>query len=353
MGMKILNFAFAPLFLGLAYARLPPRRVAQLALLSLVFSGGWYVRNLLLSGDPAPPMLHHALGMADQFWSAEDVQRLTDDIKRGLSWHPLALVALPVRLVTSTESGALRDWPALGYVLVLPFSLLCVRPLHRRHVLGIVFATWYAVGVWIATAYLIRYAYFLPLAAISSAIVLHIAMQRFGASTHPRLAAIIAAVLMIGPTASAFRYIKTPFAARIPIGPTEQWDFEKAWTPSATLLDLVSSTVPVGDTVYSLGVTHLKYYFEKRGYPQIGYEFHRGRYPDLARAIKAGRTSVFFQSLPARYVVVDTAAAARSLSMPGAAVLQTFGAIPALEKVGSNAQGAVYKVIASKVDGAR
>lgn len=351
MGMKISNFAFAPLFFGLAVARLRPRDAGRLVLLSLAFSSGWYARNLLIGGDPTPPMLHHALGMPDPFWSIEDVQRLTGDLKRGLSWAPLALLALPVRLVTSTEAGVLRDWPALGYVLLVPFTLLLVPQLRRRGALGLVASTWYAVALWIATTYLIRYAYFLPLAAVSGALVLHVAMQRFGAEAHRGIAALLAAVLMIGPTISALRYIKTPFAARVPVSGAERWKFEEAWAPSAALLDLASSVVPVGDTVYSLGVTQLKYYFERRGYPQIGYEFHRGRYPDLGRAIAAGRTSGFFQSLPARYVVVDTAAAARSLSMSGADVSRELDAAPALERVAGNALGAIYRVRASTTAG--
>ena len=107
VGMKVLVIAYIPLFLALAALRLWRHRPALAAYVMVFAVAGslWYVRNLVVAGDPAPPLFSGILGIPAMHWSAEDQALQRADIVTGLSWAPDAIARLPLRLLTTDVDG--------------------------------------------------------------------------------------------------------------------------------------------------------------------------------------------------------------------------------------------------------
>ena len=285
VGMKITALLFLPLFIGLAAWRWRGRQLATYVALLAILSAPWYARNVALSGDPVPPLLVHPA----RYWSDWDREAQAADLHKGLSWSPVALVTLPWRAMRSTDSGPLRGWPLLGYMLVFPFSLLVIRRVP-------IIAAWYGTVVWIATSYHLRYAMFLPLAVIAAGYILWVALSR----ARPWIAAVASTLLLIGPTPAAAQYIKNDWSRPIPIG-----DPLALLGPcEADVMRDIAQSVPTPGPVYLVNLSPLKYALEVRGYRAIGDDFHEGRWTDFWRAVDAGQPGAYVRTLPVRYVAV-------------------------------------------------
>ena len=347
VGMKSVNLIYVPLFAGLIVYHVRPWRSRLFTTAVAVFAlvgAPWYVRNLVLVGDPAPPLVHHALGLPDPDWTEDDIQGVANTLHEGRSRAPMALLALPVRMLTATEAGPMADWPVLGYALLLPGSLLLFWRLRRARALPLLIVSWYAVAVWIATSYMIRYSHFLPLAAVLGGLLVHTGLERLGLAGRRPVVLLAGIILLIGPTLSAPRYIKTPFSAKIPVDASTAWRFEQAWSPEAGLIDRVADVAAPHDTVYSVGLYYLKYYFEKRGFYLIGHEAHIGRYSDLRNALDGGAGDQFFASLHASTVVLYKPRAWISLKLPADSAVSALAATPTLRLVYEDSLGAVFRV---------
>ena len=316
VGMKVLVIAYVPLFLALAALRLWRQRPALAAYVVVFAVAGslWYVRNLIIAGDPAPPLFSGILGIPAMHWSAADQALQRADIVTGLSWAPGAIARLPLRLLTTDVNGVLRDVPMLGYVLLFPFSLLLAGRLWRARMIEPLAAAWFGVAVWLATTYHIRYATFLPLMVVCAAALLDAALSRLRIG--PRTGAVIAVLLLVGPTPAAIRYTKGAFADRIPIGESERAAWERVKAPDLPSLDALTRVAPAPRRVYSLGVTPLKYYFQRDGYAVMGDYFHDGRYTDLRKAFDAGTTRQWLRGFHADVLVLTSSVAAHELGIP-------------------------------------
>ena len=343
VGMKVVGVLFVPLFLLLAAYRLRGRALTVYIVVFGVAGVLWYARNLVLAGDPVPPVLSEMRGLEHPFWSAEDmrVQRL--DLERGLSWAPADVARLPLTSLTSTETGPLRDWPLLGYVLVFPFTVLLVRRLRRDRALDLLVAAWWGVGVWIYTSYFTRYAHVLPLVVVCAALRL----SRAIAAWRPRRPAAwgwaAGALLLVGPTFASLRYLQHSFAQRIPVTAAERWAYVLLRLPEARMVDAVAAHAPPGSTVYSVGYTHLRYYFQRRGFRVIGEQLHHGRYGDFRRALESGRADSFIEGLPARYVAVAPADAGE-IGMTAATVPEVLDGLSVLRPLMRDSASLLYEV---------
>lgn len=347
VGIKVLGILFVPLFPLLAAYRLRGRK---LVLYVAVFGAAgvlWYARNLVISGDPAPPLFSELRGVEAPFWTLEDMRLQRLDLERGLSWEPADIARLPLTALTSTESGPMREWPLLGYVLIFPFSLLLVRSLWRDGALDVLVATWWAVGAWVYTTYLGRYVQFLPLLVVCAALVLARLLPALSArwrpAASPGWAWAAGVLLLLGPTLSAPRYLQHTFGQPVPIGDGERWAHVQRRLPEARIVDSVSAHAPEGATVYSVGYSHLKYYFQRRGYRVIGDYFHDGRYGDFRRALEAERAPHFLTSLPAGYLAVDRSYSGE-LGLAGDSLPERLERLPVLRPLSRDSILLLYEV---------
>jgi len=330
VGMKITALLFAPLFIGLAAWQYRGRRLATYVAVLAVFSAPWYARNLALSGDPVPPLLVHP----SKYWSDWDRAAQAADLHKGLSWTPAALATLPVRTLRSTDDGPLRGWPLLGYILVFPFSLLAIRRVP-------IVAAWYGTIVWLATSYHLRYATFLPLAVIAAAYVLWLVLAR----ARPWVAALVAVLLLIGPTPAALQYIKNDWSRPIPIGDP----LADLGSCEGAVMREITMHIPEPGPIYLVNLSPLKYALEVRGYRAIGDDFHDGRWTDFWWAIDQRAAGAYVRTLPVNYVALcRTYPPERSAQW--SETVETLNTDPALRIMAADSVSALYGVRSS--DGA-
>lgn len=312
LGMKILNIAFGPLFIALAWIRLRwSRELAVLVVAGAIIGLPWYVRNLVLGGDPAPPLVSRLLHLPNADWSPEDQAAIEEDLRRGLSRSPGELSRIPLSALQSTEGGPLRDWPALGWILLLPFTWLTWRRLRHATVLEPLVVLWYAVAIWLATAYHLRYAIFTPLAIVCAAVLVDMLARRLAPKRWSLVGAALGILLLVGPTLDSLRYAKHAFSLPIPTTADERAAFVLARNPQFGILGPLRGVAPDTARVYSLGYTMLKYYLQPYGWHIVGDDFHRGRYADFIAALRVGRQDVFFQELDVDVVALHRAELAR------------------------------------------
>jgi hypothetical protein len=324
-GMKVLSVAYVPLFLVLAALRLARHRQALGVYVGVMIAAGslWYGRDVAISGDPAPPVFSHALGIDPMGWSASDLDAVRHEMATGLSWAPRDIVLLPLRMLRSTVDGPLRDAPMLGYVLVFPFTVLLTIPLWRKRMLEPLATAWFGVIVWVSTTYLIRYAVFLPMLVVTAAALLDAGISIAGIRSRAALM-VIAAGLLIGPTPASIQYVKGSFSDRVPVTESESLAWERARARELASLDALTRTAPPPRCVYSLGVTQLKYYFQRAGYTVIGDYFHEGRYGDLRKALEAGTAREWLRGFQADVLVLAPGIASHELGFPEETVADEF-----------------------------
>ena len=297
VGMKITAILFGPLFIALALYRF--RGTVRTAyLLVFVLAGApWYVRNIVLGGDPMPPVMGKVLHRPSPYWSDWDRDAQAADLHAALSWSPTALASLPVRTLESNEYGPLRGAPFLGYILVFPFSILTVSRLRRLQALDPLVGAWYGAVVWVATSYHLRYAMFLPLATVAAAYTVYAALPH--PVTRRRWAVVLISIgLLIGPTPAAAQYITDDWARPIPIPGQPSTDSAPCDDPR-----IFTSVVAAPARVYLVDLANLKFALELKGYRAIGDNFHDGRWTDFWQALDAGRPGAFLTALPADYVL--------------------------------------------------
>ena len=144
--------------------------------------------------------------------------------------------------------------------------------------------------------------------------------RRSHARGSARAGAVIAVILLVGPTPAAIRYTKGAFADRIPIGEAERTAWERVKATDLPSLDALARVAPAPRRVYSLGVTPLKYYFQRQGYAIMGDYFHDGRYSDLRRAFDEGTTHQWLLGWHADVLVLTSNVAAHELGIPEGSV---------------------------------
>jgi len=340
LSLKVTNVLFVPLFIGIAWYRLRRRPLAAYLTVLLAAGSVWYIRNLAFTGDPVTPLVAHALGRPAPFWSPADLAAQAADLRRGLSYVPTDLLALPLRVVTSTVDGPLRGPPLLGYALLFPASLLLVRRLARGRALDLLAAAWYATGTWVATTYLIRYAYWIPLAIVCAALVLDslravverradaAAAARRGRSADGAVAAdgetaeairvarwhrfagrpvrewVIAAGLLIGPTLSAPRYAKALLHTRVPTDPAEQRSFAFGGCADTCAFGAVRRSAAAGARIYNAAIP-MTFYWQQASFHVVDGAFHPGGLLELQVALNRDLLADFLRTSGADFLVVQ------------------------------------------------
>lgn len=315
VGMKNTGLVYFPLFMLAAFLILIRRQRKHFLVFALVFltlGSIWYLRNLAVAGDPIAPTLNILLGKNDPFWDREDYFVVRDDLTYGLDKDFFSLVTLPWEMVTSQMTGRLRDYPLNGFILIFPLSLVFISMFYRKR-LWVVFAfAWFSVAVWIHVSYLIRYAHFTPLAVVMAACILNSVFNWVRVKLVFRgqsiLFAIVAAVLMLGPTKGFASYYIHNFSKPIPKTVEEIDRFVGYGNPAD--LELIRSLEDLGipeGPIYAFGFTYYKYYFNLQGFYLVGDDIGKFGVNKFVRNLKEGTLSEFFSNIPVGAMIFDKA----------------------------------------------
>ncbi len=350
LSLKVTNALFLPLLVGVGWYRLPRRALRTYVSVLLAAGSIWYARNFALTGDPLTPLLAHALGHSAPFWSRADLAAQAADLRHGLSYAPLDLLALPLHVMTSTSGGPLRGPPLLGYALLFPASLLLVRRLARGRALDALAAAWFASAAWIATTYHIRYAYWIPLAIVCAALVVDVLIEAIGGladglaarqsgRSERRVIArrggerlrpprrswewAIAGGLLIGPTLSAPRYAKGLLHTRVPTDPAERRVFAFDACVDACAFGAVHRAAAPGARIYNAAVP-MTFYWQQASFHVVDGAFHPGGLLELQAALASDRVAEFVQGSGADFLVVQDRYLARIAGTPAESVTVRF-----------------------------
>ena len=163
-------FAVALVWGGLAIG-MRRRAIAGVVLLLCIVSAPWYVRNLVLAGDPIPPTINIAVYGKDGLWKNSEWDGIWTDMTT--SKHPRAFIDLPLRAYLDPTSGDFREYGASGLILFLYvppivaiLALLYKRRLPKPLEMAVFVLAAFTV-YWFVTSSLLRYALLLyPILAL-------------------------------------------------------------------------------------------------------------------------------------------------------------------------------------------
>jgi hypothetical protein len=157
--------------------------------IALTIAAPWYVRNLLLTGDPLYPAIQALLGDADAVWA---VQRLQRDVQT-ITWTApaelaAALIHTPARLGAGAETGIL---------LPLGAAALLIGALRRRELRPWALALALYLPIWMSLTGVMRYLYpVFPLCALGTAWITRLLIRHW---PHTRLVLSFVVLLAVAP----------------------------------------------------------------------------------------------------------------------------------------------------------
>ena len=317
VGAKISFIAFIPLFfvaiLVIVRSVGGSRKWAALAAVAfVVLSSPWYAENLILDGDPIPPILNMALRGHDPNWSKEDVQQEAASItghKRG----PGGLLALPIDMFTNTDPALVSDGQtAICLLVMLPAAILLFALLSRRISIDIAaFAALlaYAIAYWLLTSYHARYAliFYPTLCAFVGVVLARIAdrVPRFAVEIS------VAALLLAIPSPSSAGFLQHFWSLNFVATPSIFTDRDKFL---AERIPGYSESLYVGQEfqrlhrsdarAYGVQLEMLKYPFSQLGITEIGDWFGSQGYDRLTTAIDQGTAANYLKQLDVEAVII-------------------------------------------------
>ncbi|MBV8490635.1 MAG: hypothetical protein JO199_08910 [Candidatus Eremiobacteraeota bacterium] len=319
VGMKGSFAALVPLYIaGLVWACLSlklTRRNAIVVVAAFCIAGApWYARNLVLAGDPVPPVLNLALYHDDGLIPQNEWDQLEADL--STSHSPRALVTLPVRAYWDPASQDFREYGVtfaivLLYIptLVWLLALALRKPLPNEIAIPILFLTGFIV-YWIGTSTLLRYAdLFYPLLAVCLGMLLIEATARWPRALPAAVAiAFLAALPSPGDDWLIEGFIHDDFLNDVH-SLTHNYDQqtylaknESGYREEQVLSDWMRDR-GYGGNVYVIG-TQLDYYFRRDGVISNGDYTGPAGFFRLLKAIDEGRAAEFLDDLNTHAVMM-------------------------------------------------
>ncbi len=318
VGMKASFLVLLPVLaiaLAWAMAAIGARRGAVAGILAVLcaVAAPWYVRNLVLAGDPIAPTLNIALYGRDGLWKTIEWNGLWNDMATSKS--PRAFATLPVRAYLRPTSPDFREYGASALVLFLyvpAIVVLAALALRRRIPAEIVipiFVLTVFVLYWFVTTSLLRYALlFYPLLALCVGMLLVELAQRM-----PRAAPLAVAVAIVAAL--------PPFTSLSPDGDFIQNDIlsdahafahyrgEQAYlyaNDDGYADEQIAAAWMRGHgysgNVFVISDNAFDYYFRRNGVTSIGNWTGPAGYFRLLQAIDAGEAAEFLADLHTRAV---------------------------------------------------
>jgi hypothetical protein len=317
VGFKLTLAPYLLLFAFLIVALNMPRpnRMRAIAYLATFFivASPWYIRNLVLAGDPLSPTLNELLNRPDPFWSRGDYQSVLSLMRQtGIA----NTVLRPVLLFSHDGS------PAISVLfLYLPICALAVDLWRRRSVLSgpsiLNVAAAYAVTAAILTStmysrYLLQF-YGVYLAAIvvtffRLASWLLVIRGRVRRPLTSRALAVCSVLALAVPSPESVTYVRSTLASTDSIRddvehPTAYLSVAKpGYVEVADVIEILRSGKSDG-RVLALGHESTAFYFRRSGIVSVGDWFGPGRYADLRAAVDSNSLDRYLARLHIAAVV--------------------------------------------------
>ena len=269
VGIKYQGLFYLPLFMVLALVvERRPAVVLRAVLIFAAMGGYWYLRNLIISGDPVHPIGGHLFGF--WLWTPGDLAAQHDDLDRVRGW---------------------RDWLFLP-ALAAPLFWRGAHPFQR----GLMLSAATALAIWYLVSGYWRYAVpIYPMLALLAAGVIVELWSRvartatlraaLGAARDrldPRLGWVLAAVLLLVVARTALRDTSRAWELVFPEGP-ERAAYLAQRFPGYALINSLGGA-PV-QTLYQLGFEGELYHLEGS---VRGDWFGPGRYTDVLALAQDG-----------------------------------------------------------------
>ena len=202
VGMKGSFIALVPIYLIALWwtckSASSGRRITLIVLATFAIAASpWYARNLILAGDPAPPVLNLMLYHHDGLMTKDEWDQIEADLDTSRS--PRALATLPIRAYLDPASTDFREYGettlvALIYVPTIVWLLmLAFRKRFAPTIALPIFVLSGFIAYYLVTSTLLRYTtLFYPLLGVCVGLLLIAAASRW-----PRLAAVAVLVAVL------------------------------------------------------------------------------------------------------------------------------------------------------------
>ena len=174
-------------------------------------------------------------------------------------------------MLTSNPTTMLQNWPVTGAVVLFPLSLLFIKKFLKDNLGFIVLFTFYSVIMWFLIAFLTRYAHFIPLSIIITAITIHYLTLKipvnFNKKWYKVVLIIFSTFVMIGPTPSALYYYTYNFNKKVPVTEEEiAYYVDRNEDNTFKIIKLLKTCeIPEGN-IYAYGYHRHKFYYLENGY---------------------------------------------------------------------------------------
>ncbi len=326
---SLLPFVFV---FGVAFAiaarRLACTRAQVLTVVAalVILASPWYVRNLVLAGDPIAPWLNLKFHGSDGLVTATEWQQIVDDLNTDK--QPGWLLTVPLHAFLTPDTKPFREFAinALILLLFVPSLVLFVLAivLHRKvppEIAYPIILLTVMIAYWLLSSTIVRYAIlFYPTFALCLGLTiasLRVRMARFG----PAFAVLFALAFVISPTAEAANFYSTffingvqnspqyytadaPFLSRFVDGYIEEQFVTRALHRLSTPGRLYLYANPIG------------YFYRRAGVESIGDWIGPAGTYRLLRAVDAHQTIAFLDALDVNSVVLDPKRVPAGLEVP-------------------------------------
>jgi hypothetical protein len=320
VGMKAAFLALLPLFAlaGLVAARMlrtSLRHALGVLCILCVCAAPWFVRNVILAGDPFPPIGNLALYGDDAFMSKSEWSTIQLDL--GTSRSVQAFVTLPVRAFTQpTSHHDFRDYGVtfLIALLFLPMLIVLVewaffgRYNPAATISVLVLAGF--VAFWFGTSTFLRYGLLLmPLLAVSLAATAAPLLRRGPV----QVLAVCMALVCTVPSSGSTEYLKQTYDRykSLPIYYTDEDAFLRSFEAGYAEEEFTAAVFRkngLDGRVYTFGGENFgaSYYFRRNGLVDAGDWVGPGSFYRLAAAIDTHETLQYFDDLHVEAVEIGT-----------------------------------------------
>jgi hypothetical protein len=308
-------FAVALVWGGLAIG-MRRRAIAGVVLLLCVVSAPWYVRNLVLAGDPIAPAINLAVYGSDGLWKNSEWDGLWSDMTT--SKHPRAFLDLPVRAYLDPTGPDFREYGASGLILFLyvPPIVALLALLYRRRLPAplemAIFVLAAFTVYWFATSSLLRYALLLyPILALCmGALLIELA------DVLPRLAPLAVVVALVAALPNfANTGVNKEFTRNDVLGDLHELlhyrgerayleSNDQGYTDEEAAVDWMHQKGYAG-RVYVISDNAFDYYFRRAGITSVGSWVGPAGYFRLLQSIDAGEAAEFLDQLDVHAVLLS------------------------------------------------
>lgn len=293
-------------------ARMSARAAMAALLLMAAVSSPWYVRNIMLTGDPMPPALNIAIHGYDGFIDKSEWAGIQEDLNTSKS--PSAFASLPLRAYFDALSMDFREYGASGLILFLFLPAIyalvafALRWPTRDGTILFTFILCALTCYWFGISSLLRYAVILlPVLAVASAFCIA-PFLRTSRTARILLAAL--AVLAIIPSPSSINWYRERYSnfyrhvAEVYRSDDAYYRLNNEGYPEEEFASQQLRDMRVNGPVYIIGGA-VEYFFRRNGFLTAGDWIGPAGWFRLYRAIDAGASVQFLDSLNVNAVLLN------------------------------------------------